>query len=298
MNLSQYQIVVSLAETRSFTRTAEKIAMTQSAVSHALNNLEAELGISLFERTRNGVLPTSIGEQIVLQAREILTHAEMIRQLASQARGITMGKIRLGTMPTISASWLPTILRQLQQDYPQIEVTLFEGIDDEVLEWVENGVIDLGFITFTSEHIDSVPLTQDEMVAIVPSDSALAQFSQLTPAQLNAENFILSRAGCARLVYDIYQRSNTTLKPRFEVGDLSTILAMVRDGLGVSIIPSLGVPKDLENLRVLSLNPVSYRDIMLGVRNVEKLTLTQRAVIETIQRVVQHYQPNIVAYTA
>src|SRR5262249_34079413 len=148
MNFSQLQSFVALAEMGSFTEAAYSINLTQSAVSHALSALESELGVTLLERNRKGVVAlTSVGEKIIPHARALLASASAIEQEAKAAHGLAVGKLRLGSMESIvSPDLLASMLTRFRTTYPDIEVVLFEGAMHEVGEWIENNIIDVGFI--------------------------------------------------------------------------------------------------------------------------------------------------------
>ena len=121
MNLSQLEALVAIAETGSFMEAADQVGLTRSAVSHALTNLEAELGVTLLERERGNATPTAIGNCILHHVRDILAKVETIQQEADAARGLQMGKLRIGVVSSISALMLSGILGKFRQE------DLFEG---------------------------------------------------------------------------------------------------------------------------------------------------------------------------
>src|SRR5262245_52227228 len=137
MNFSQLQSFVALADMGSFTEAADVVSLTQSAVSHALAALERELGVMLLERNRKGVVAlTTVGQTIIPHVRALLTHAEAIEQEARAAHGLTIGKLRLGNTLCLCPGLLASVLTCFQQQYPGVEVVLFEGTMQEVAEWI------------------------------------------------------------------------------------------------------------------------------------------------------------------
>src|SRR5215471_10160515 len=138
MNFSQLQSFVAVADTSSFTEAAYAIDLTQSAVSHALSALESELGVTLLERNRKGVVAlTAVGQHVLPRARALLAQAEAIEQEAKAARGETSGKLRLGSIVSIiSPHLLASLLTCFQQRYPDMKVVLFEGAMHEVGEGI------------------------------------------------------------------------------------------------------------------------------------------------------------------
>lgn len=290
MNLTQVQVLLTLAETGSFTQAGDKIGMTQSAVSHALNNLETELGVQLLERSRGGVSLTPIGERLLPHALEIMQRVDAVYQEAAHSRGIMNGKLRIATFPSVSARLLPDILRRLNTLHPMLEVVLFDGSDEECVEWIEQGVVDVGFVTFAGA-MEIISLMRDEMLAILPADHPKSNQNTITPAQLAESPFILSQAGCAYLIGKIYDEANQTFQTRFHVNDVFTIMAMVVEGLGVTIVPEMILPDRTDGMKVLHLSPRSYRHLSLGVRSLAQATPAARAFIEITQAVVaQKYE--------
>src|SRR5215218_9961606 len=122
MNFSQLQVFVAIAETGSFSAAADRVGLTRSAASHALANLEAELGVALLERERGNAVPTAAGNCMLTHAREILAHVETMQQEAAAARGLQAGKLRVGIVSSISADILSGILGKFRQAYPEIEI--------------------------------------------------------------------------------------------------------------------------------------------------------------------------------
>jgi DNA-binding transcriptional LysR family regulator len=264
MTLVQLQVLVAVVEAGSFTAAAERLGMTQSAASHALAALEAELGVRLLERHRQGITPTSLGSQVLDHARIMLAEAEHIRQLIAAARGLAAGRVRVGSLPSVSARLLPGILRALQQRYPKIEVVLFEGTDQEVSEWIQMRVVDVGFVTEPLAGLEAAEIAQDQVYGVVAAGHPLASAGQVQVAQLAAEPFILSKGGCEPMIREIYRRAGVAFHARYELGDMSTILAMVQEGLGVSIVPALSLPDALPGIVALRLDPPVYRHLSLA----------------------------------
>lgn len=268
MNFSQLQSFVALADTGSFTEAAYEINLTQSAVSHALAALESELGVTLLERNRKGVVAlTDVGQKIIPHARALLASASAIEQEAQAARGLTKGKLRLGSMLSlISPRLLASVLTRFQQRYPDIEVVLFEGAMHEVGEWIENSVVDVGFVLIPAREIDTTPLMTDEMCVLVPAGHRLYTKEVVKPEELHEEDFIMEKTQCA---IQLMKRSGVrTSRPhiRYQASDSATILAMVREGLGVTLAPRMTLPKKLEGVVALPLDPPQQLHIGLAVK--------------------------------
>jgi DNA-binding transcriptional LysR family regulator len=286
MNLSQMQSFIALAETGSFTEAAEAVNLTQSAVSHALSSLESELGVTLLERNRKGVTAlTSVGEKILPHVRALLAQAEAIEQEAKAAQGLAMGKLRLGSMTSmISPALLASILTRFQQQYPDVEVVLFEGTMQEVGDWLQNSVIDVGFSLHPTDCLDSTLITTDELCVIVSRTHRLHRHAMVTPDDLSDEGYIMAKNECSwqflRMAGLHVHKTKPTI--RYQATDSATILAMVREGLGITILPRSVLPKKLDGLVALPINPAHHLQIGLVVKSTETATPAAKLFIESI----------------
>lgn len=285
MNFSQLQSFVALAETGSFTEAAYTLDLTQSAVSHALAALESELGVTLLERNRKGVVAlTNVGQKVIPHVRLLLAQAGAIEQEAKAARGIAMGKLRLGSILSIvSPSLLASLLTCFQQQYPDIEVVLFEGAMHEVGEWVENGVIDVGFVVLPTNELEDTLITTDEMCVLVPPGHHLRAQTAVSPRELREEGFIMEKNHCTLNLMKKAGLDTSKNRPhiRYQASDSATILAMVREGLGITLVPRMMLPKKLEGAVALPLDPPQKLQIGLAVKSQETASPGARLFVQT-----------------
>jgi len=268
MTLQQLEVFLAVADVGSFTRAGEKIGLSQSGVSHTIASLEEELGTALFSRSRNGVKLTEAGEQIYRHAKEIMNRVEAIKQEAAAAAGLQTGTLRIGSFPSVSAKLLPGLIRLFRQRYPGIELVLFEGSYQEIAQWIASGVIDVAFIPRELQEIEIPPLYLDPLVVVMPPDHWLSGESRLQVQQLSQEPFIMPKAGCEILVEQLFRNQDVIPEIQFEVADTATIVSMVQEGLGITIVPQLTLPHPLPDLVILPLEPPVYREIGLAVRGV------------------------------
>lgn len=270
MNFSQLQSFVALADTGSFTEAAYAIELTQSAVSHALSALESELGVTLLKRNRKGVVAlTDAGQKIIPHVRALLAQVEAIEQEAKAAHGEAAGKLRLGSMLSIvSPALLARVLTCFRASYPDIEVVLFEGTMREVGEWIEKSIIDVGFVLFPAPGIEVTPITTDELCVLVPPGHRLHTKVAVTPRDLQEEGWIMEKNQCALQLMEVaVGPSRVRPQIRYQASDSATILAMVREGLGITLMPRMVLPKKLEGVVALPLDPPHQLQIGLAVRS-------------------------------
>ncbi|MEM8531985.1 MAG: LysR family transcriptional regulator [Chloroflexota bacterium] len=271
ITLAQLEVLVAVVQHKSFTAAANALSITQSAASHALASLEAELDNTLVERSRHGVVLTDIGARVFEHAQTILLHTESIRQETAAHNGLAAGKLRIGSFPSVSAQLLPSLIRSFQQRYRGIEIVMFEGTDQEVYDWIFNRIVDVGFVTQITEHVEKIPIAQDELLLLVSEGHHLADRSAVSIQELAEEPFIISKAGCEPLVLALFQSAKVALQPQFEVSDATTILAMVREGMGITIVPQLVLPDELPGIKTVGLTPQEHRHLALGVRSLHTM---------------------------
>jgi DNA-binding transcriptional LysR family regulator len=239
-------------------------------VSHALSALESELGVTLLERNNKGVVAlTNVEHSIIPHVRALLAHAETIQQEAQAARGLTKGKLRLGSIPPISPRLLAGVLTHFQQQYPDIEVVLFEGTLQEVHEWIGTSMIDVGFVHHPAKEVESTLIMTDDMQVFVARGHRLHSRTSVAANELREERLIMPRTGCE--FPDIFDQNRVKHGPhiRYQASDGATILAMVREGLGITILPRMVFPEKLEGITGIPLDPPRQLQIGLAVRSQE-----------------------------
>ncbi|MEU6780262.1 LysR substrate-binding domain-containing protein [Nonomuraea angiospora] len=270
MTFTQLRILLAVARTGNMTRAAEELNTTQSAVSHALRGLESELGLSLLVRGSHGVSLTSAGRAVHRRATLILTQLEALEQEVAAARGADTGSLRVGVIPSANARLLPRILRLYGESHPRVRLTVIEGSDGEVLDWLRTGAADVGTLTAGAVPADVAglvtrPLATDRMLAVLPSGHALAEHASVPVAELARHPFIMSTGGCEPLITALARAAGASLRCHYRVRDTGSILAMVAEGLGVTVVPELSLPAHHPGVHAVPLEPASERTILLAL---------------------------------
>ncbi|MEM9952707.1 MAG: LysR family transcriptional regulator [Chloroflexota bacterium] len=269
MNLSQLEVLVAIVDTGSLTDAADVVGLTQSAVSYSLSRLEAELGVTLLERGRQGVRVTAIGEDVLQHARTILTQTEIIRQKTNRERGLSVGKIRFGVVPNIAGRLLTGILRDFQHKFPEIEIVLYEGTPHEILEWLETDLVDVGAVLNPTAYTHTVAFASGVVKVILPKTHERASHDSF-PMDALADYPLIGPKSQYRMFHSLVREWNLPLPQlRYEVSAFPTILTMVREGLGISMMPDMlydadsfdGIVKlPFEPLLQLNIYLVTYAD--------------------------------------
>ncbi|MBP2335502.1 DNA-binding transcriptional LysR family regulator [Saccharothrix coeruleofusca] len=260
LNFAQLRAFLAVVDEGGFRAAADALGLTQSAVSHAVAALERTLGHPVLSR-RGRVAPTAFGEQVLAHARAAVAASAAITDLAERKRGGARGTIRLAAPPTVCQGLLPDLLARWQQELPLVRVRVFEGEDDEVAEWLACGVVDIAVLVDPPPG-SGVPIGEDDFRALLRTDHPLAALPLLDVADLADDPFLLTCCCCERYVRQAHAGHPFT--PRHRVRELGTLLAMVRAGMGVSIVPGLVASTLPADLVLVPLRTRVARRLVLG----------------------------------
>ncbi|MHA6313845.1 LysR family transcriptional regulator [Pantoea sp. S-LA4] len=267
MNLLHWRLLIAVADARNISRAAEEIGMTQSGASQAIAQLEASLGFPVFTRERRYISVTALGEQVIEQARNMLSGLNAIRELADKSRGLTSGRIRLASFPSVTSTWLPGLLRDFKRQHPGIEVVILEGSDEEVEEWLTADLVELGVVMNPVPGRAEVVLGQDAWVAVMQASNLQARHLRadgITLEELAGQPFILATGGCAVNGKSLMEKAGLHLTDiRVTVRDWISACKLVAEGMGVALVPESALPEELRNLRVVPVTPSIHREFGL-----------------------------------
>ncbi|PZT56609.1 LysR family transcriptional regulator [Paenibacillus silvae] len=285
MSLIKYEILNTVVEYGSLTKASEALNITQSAVSHAIASLESEYGFSLLHRSRSGVRVTAEGERILAYTREIMRWTELMHQEISLIRGAEIGTVRIGTFASVSTQWLPGILKQFRLRYPGIEIKLWEGDYAEIEHWLASGAIDLGFLSLSdTSPFETISLQKDRMMCILPLDHSLASEESVSFELLLEQPFILPKWGGDNEIERLIRQHNAKLNVVYEVAEDQAIMAMVHNGLGISLLPEMVLQNHTKSLALVPLAGDPYRTIGLACASLRNLSPASRRFIEEVEQ--------------
>ncbi|WP_284907560.1 LysR family transcriptional regulator [Bacillus sp. lyk4-R2A-2] len=279
----QYKVFLTVVECGSFTKAGEKLGLTQSGVSHNIAKLESELGVVLLRRNRNGLSLTDAGERVMPHIRQIIHHASLLEQEAALIQGIEVGSIKIGTFSSFSSKMLPQLIHRFTKGYPNIQVELYEGGYEEIEEWIASGTVDVGFLTQPSREFETVPLFQDELVVLMQEDHRFHTKKVIEVDSLHDESFIMPKAGCDLLIKKLLKERGVKPQVLFEIGDNNTLISMVQEGLGVTIIPTLILPPQMSHTKVIPLETSVYREINLAFKSFKAASPSAKRWIEAVK---------------
>ena len=266
MALDKYQTLMTVVDTGSLTRAAEQLDCTQSAVSHCLDALEKELGFAVLKRSRAGVRLTNEGERLLPAVRGLLGAAEQLRQTASSIRGLDSGTVRIGAFTSVAVHWLPPILKEFQHDFPKVDFRLLNGDYHDVEQWLTDGSVDVGFVALPSPvDCECIPLMEDRLLAILPRGSRFESYPKFPLVECETEPFISLLESSDHDARRALEAAGVRPNVRFYTKDDYAVIAMVEQGLGVSIMPELLLKGRNYDLQILPLIPEAKRTIGLAV---------------------------------
>ena len=253
MTLTELKYIVAVARERHFGKAAEACHVSQPTLSVAVKKLEEELDLKLFERSANEVTVTPLGEEVVRQAQSVLEQAAGIREIAKRGKDPLAGALRLGVIYTIAPYLLPDLVRHVIDMTPQMPLMLQENFTVKLLEMLRTGELDCAILAepFPDTGLAIAPLYDEPFVAAMPRSHPLAKGKSVTAEQLKSETMLLLGTGhCFRdhvleVCPEFARFSGTAegIQRSFEGSSLETIKHMVAAGMGVTLVPRLGVPK-------------------------------------------------------
>ena len=284
---SRYAIFIDVVEEGSFTKAANRIGYTQSAVSQTVKALERELGCTLVERGRDGVTLTKDGEQFMPYLQAIASDERALAEKQREVQGLGRAAVTIGTFTSVSRNLLPRPMLDFRRLYPSVRFNLRQSEYTSIAEWVRNGECDLGFTNLAdagAAGLESHSFGPDRMMAVVPPDNPLVEKDELTLADLATQPFILLDEGRESVTLHAFEQAGLSPHVCYEATDDYSILAMVRQGLGVTILYEMMFVGFESGVVVRPIREEPRRTITLGWRNSATLPLVARRFAEYLIR--------------
>jgi DNA-binding transcriptional LysR family regulator len=261
-SLKGLRLLAALGAGEGLVRASRRLAVSQSGASHALAALEKTLGAPLVVRRVGGLRLSETGTRMLPHVHQILASLDAIRNAVTGLAGLQQGTLRLAAVPSLAGTIVPRLIREFSTRFPGVEVTLFEGTDNEVADWISNRTTDVGFAALPVPGLHAVEVMRDEWLALVPR-TYLKGRTSVSLGTLSRRRFLLSGGGCEVHIRRLFRDLGLDLPPHLSVKQMSTIHAMVAEGLGVSVVPSNAVQEASKRFRTLHLAPRRYRSIGL-----------------------------------
>lgn len=284
MNIQKYQALIKTVELGSFTKAAESLGYTQSAVSRMIADLEKEWKVTLLERNKSNLNLTADGMSILPYAKKLCNEYGRLKMQVDSIHGLEKGVIRIGTFSSVATHWLPNIIKEFQKDYPGIDYELLLGDYTEIEEWIVEGRVDCGFLRLpTVRPMDSIFLENDELKAIIPKDHPMAECEKFPIEKLCEEKFMLLEKGARAEISELFERNGLEPDVHFTTWDDYAVMSMVESGLGVSILPELILKRVPYDIAAKSLDVEAFRKIGFCVKDMKTVPHVVRKFMEYLQ---------------
>lgn len=281
MNIQKYMAFVKAVDYGSFTRAANALNYTQSGISRMISDLEAEWGVTLFERGRAGINLTSDGLKLLPQLKRICNEHEILRMQIEDLHDMKSGMIRIGTFSSVATHWLPNMIKFFKKDYPNIDFELLLGDYTEIENWIVEGRVDFGFLRLpTKVEIETIFVEQDRLLVVIPHDHPFANCDKFPISELLNSPFMLLEKGGKAEISEIFEKHQISPLVHFTTWDDYAILSMVENGLGISILPELILKRIPYKVISKELEVPAFRSIGIAMREEKSLSLAAKRFLE------------------
>lgn len=296
MAIYPYQIFATVAETKTYYQAAERLNITPSAVSHAIAQLERELGFPLFIRNRNGSTLTPNAHQILPYVRDVLNAENRLHQEIDNINGLVRGTLRIGAFSSASVQWLPTILQQFRRAYPEITIQLVQGSLNDIAEKLRQGQLDIGFTALPVDpQLTTYPLILDTLFTVAPKDFRPKNIHFVTEHDLRDKTFILQESDYDRATKATLDQYKVTSNSLTYTIDDPSIIAMVESGLGFGILPALSLtsfPDYPDKVNVYAFDQDVFRTLVVATPKSQASSPIVKAMLVQIFGFMHEHYPN------
>ncbi|MBC7614605.1 MAG: hydrogen peroxide-inducible genes activator [Pedobacter sp.] len=274
MTLVQLEYIVAVDTYRSFVSAADKCFITQPTLSMQIQKLEEFLNVKIFDRSKQPVVPTEIGSQIIVQARIVLQENQKIKELVNSQQHDITGELKIGIIPTVAPYLLPEVIAEMLQKYPDLKLVIWEYTTEDIIHHLKTGVIDCGILAtpLVDLNIIETPLYYENFVSYISKNSKLYKKKTIDVDDLADENiWLLNEGHCMRSQVLSICRSTKTNRLQsliYNTGSVETLIRMVDVNNGATLLPELAI-KDLNSKQ---LNKIRYFKSPEPVREISLVT--------------------------
>src|SRR5476651_2668983 len=297
MTITQLEYIVAVDTYRSFVLAAEKCFVTQPTLSMQVQKLEDTLGVKLFDRSKQPVVPTDIGVEVIAQARILLGEREKIKEIITDRQKELSGELKVGIIPTIAPYILPKILHGFIQRYPAVKLIVWEQTTEEIIQQLKLGTLDCGILStpLRESSLIEIPVFYENFVAYVSKHSKLSKKKSISPEDIDMEEiWVLNEGHCMReQVLNICQRRRATKGFQhfeYNTGSVETLKRMVDQNNGATILPELSLSdlsdKHLDRVRHFK-SPEPVREVSIVIQK----NYLKRRMIEALKTEILEFVP-------
>jgi len=293
MDYDQLGSFLEVSKLQSFSRAAEKLFRTQPAISAQVRLLEQECGEKLFDRSGKKVLLTPAGEILYRYAEKLLAMQKEALQAIAELNQTPRGKLYIGANEATCLYVLPKTFARFKHLYPLVQISIYRNFSHKILQIVQEGDVDLGFITLplAAHNMEVIPVFRDEVQVVVPKNHPLARNKSVTVEEFAHHPLILPKTGHTRVLIDRLLRIHRhNVQISMELASVETIKKFVGAGLGISLVSRTYVQPEVA-AGLLKLIPLEgqkiYRELGLVYRRDRYLSLPTKVFIEVVRESTQ-----------
>lgn len=276
----------NILATGSFTAAAKQLGYTQSAISQMIASLEKELGVQVLARSNHHVQLTPEGQRLMPLLSQTAKDWDNVKELAQEITGLKSAVIKIGTISSISAHWLPQLIKKFQALHPGVRFVMLQGDYTTIPEWIHNNEIDFGFVNPAAMPQEPVKfLRAGDLRAILPIDHPLAKEEAVRLTDLKDEPFLMLEEGLYSEPLEAFHENGIEPNIKLRVHDDYSILSMVEAGLGFSILADLVLQKQSYNVAIRPLIPNVQRRIGILQKPRELMPIASQQFVDFI---IQH----------
>jgi LysR family hydrogen peroxide-inducible transcriptional activator len=296
MTLVQLEYIVAVDTYRNFVTAAEKCFVTQPTLSMQIQKLEETLGVKIFDRSKQPVVPTEIGIRIIEQARIVLSERAKLSEVIADHKNELAGELKIGVIPTIAPYLLPKLIVRFTEKYPKIQLQIWEYTTDQIIQNLKMDLLDCGILSTPVEDksLKEIPLFYEGFVTYNSLSSSLLKKKTITYEDINPDElWLLNEGHCMRnQVINICQKKKLSKTRQFEynTGSIETLKRMVDLDNGITILPELSLidlnPAQLERVRYFK-SPAPVREISI----VTHRNFIKRSAINALEKEILQVVP-------
>lgn len=282
--MNHYIAFIKIVELGSFTKAAEHLGYTQSGISMLMKSLEEEVRTKLIIRSRSGITLSPDGQQLYSAIKNIVQSKHALDDAVSRLEGLEKAHIRIGVLISVVHHFLANWMTQYKQMYPTVTFELVLGDYSDIENMIKEGTVDFGFVNpEITEGLTLLPCISDEYVVCIPVQHPLALKQTIAIHNLNEEPYILIKDGNINPIQQYIVEEGVQLNIIATVSDDRIAIELIKNNFGISIMPSLIVPANEQQIVVKSLSVPKQRLIHIGYKDFDILPLATRNFIRYIQ---------------
>jgi len=297
MNIQQLEYIVAVDNCRHFVKASEKCFVTQATLSMMIKKLEGELGIKIFDRSRQPVVPTDIGKKIIAQAKIILHESGRLSEIVMEAQGELSGELKIGIIPTLAPYLLPLFMNSFLNKYPMVRLRISELTTDEIIYKLEKHDLDAGLLS-TPLNLSSITeqtLFYEPFVVYAASGEKILKKKYVLANDIDVNRLCLLEEGhCLRAqafnLCELKNKEKELHQLDFATGSIETLKKIVETNDGITILPMLA----LKDMSIKQKKNVRYFKAPAPVREIGLVTyryFVKEQLVKAMKEEILHHIP-------